>query len=92
MNQKAACAAAIPERSVNMEKDALLKIVEEVEMKPLFEDEVTGTQLGWYKATDTPIFVLEALVDQNIRPVTLERMQLGSFYRYTLYCPHSWFN
>ena len=75
-----------------MEKDALLKIVEEVEMSPLFEDEVTGTQLGWYKASDKPIFTLEALAENSTRPVTVERMQLGGFYRYIVYCPQSWFN
>ena len=60
---------------MSMTKETLFKIVEDVKMEPLIDEEVSGKQ--------------EAL---NGPEVKVEVHQIAHTYRYSVYCPLSWFN
>ena len=74
---------------MSMTKETLFKIVEDVKMEPLIDEEVSGKQFGWRKMTTERRPQLEAL---NGPEVKVEVHQIAHTYRYSVYCPLSWFN
>ena len=74
---------------MSMSKETLFKIVEEAKMEPLIDEEVSGKQFGWRKMTAERLPQLEAL---NGPEVKVEVHQIAHTYRYSVYCPLSWFN
>lgn len=74
---------------MSMTKETLFKIVEDVKMEPLIDEEVSGKQFGWRKMTTERLPQLEAL---NGPEVKVEVHQIAHTYRYSVYCPLSWFN
>ena len=68
---------------MSMTKETLFKIVEEAKMEPLIDEEVSG------KMTTERLPQLEAL---NGPEVKVEVHQIAHTYRYSVYCPLSWFN
>ena len=74
---------------MSMTKETLFKIVEDVKMEPLIDEEVSGKQFGWRKMTTERLPQLEAF---NGPEVKVEVHQIAHTYRYSVYCPLSWFN
>lgn len=56
-----------------MEKEALLNLIKEAELIPLFDNENTDTQAGWYKTTRERIPALDALLENPVHSITVER-------------------
>ena len=69
-----------------MEKEALLNLIKEAELIPLFDNENTDTQAGWYKTTRERIPALDALLENPVHSITVERRQLAGIYQYNVYC------
>ena len=74
---------------MSMTKETMFKIAEEAKMEPLIDEEVSGKQFGWRKMTTERLPQLEAL---NGPEVKVEVHQIAHTYRYSVYCPLSWFN
>lgn len=72
-----------------MTKEKLFEIVKEKNMEPLIDEEVSGMQFGWRKMTTERMPELEAL---NGSLVKVEVHQIANTYRYSVYCPVSWFD
>ena len=72
-----------------MTKEKLFQIVEEAKMEPLIDEEVSGKQFGWRTMSTERLPQLEAL---NGPEVKVEVHQIAHTYRYSVYCPLSWFN
>ena len=70
---------------MSMTKETLFKIVEDAKMEPLIDEEVSGKR----KMTTERLPQLEAL---NGPEVKVEVHQIAHTYRYSVYCPLSWFN
>ena len=73
-----------------MDKEALLKLVEETGLAPIIGNETTDTQVGWSKTSHERIPVLDALVEEPPLFITVERRQIASLYQYNLYCSAKW--
>ena len=74
---------------MSMTKETLFKIVEDMMIVPVIDEEVCGKLIGWRKMTTERLPQLEAL---NGPEVKVEVHQIAHTYRYSVYCPLSWFN
>ena len=72
-----------------MTKETLFNIVEEAKMETLIDEQVSVKQFGRSKMTAERLPQLEAL---NGPEVKVEVHQIAHTYRYSVYCPLSWFN